>query len=135
MLTVMIADDSAAVRERLAAMVSDLQGVEVVGQATNAPEAIEMSQRLNPDVVILDVRMPGGSGIRLLEMIKTDEAGPVVIMLTAFPNPRYRRECLKAGADYFFDKASEFHFIPEVLKQLQASTATVQPTQEGDAAD
>ena len=94
-----------------------------MGQASDAPEALEAIGRLKPDVVILDIRMPGGNGIQVLEVIKGNEAAPVVIMLTAFPYPQYREKCLKAGADYFFDKASEFSRVPEVLKQLQAKTA------------
>ena len=135
MLKVMIANHSAVIRESLAEMVCGVQGVELVGQAANAPEAIEMSRRLKPDVVIFDIRMPGGNGIQALQTIKTDEPSPVVIVLTSFSYPQYRSKCLKAGADYFLDKATEFHFVPEVLKQLQAGNATVQPTQEGDAAD
>jgi len=125
MLKVVIADDSALVRERLAALVSDVEGVEMVGQASNASDAIDISQRLKPDVVILDIRMPGGNGIQVLETIKASETGPVVIMLTAFPYPQYRDKCLKAGADYFFDKATELDSVPEVLKQLRARTAAV----------
>jgi DNA-binding NarL/FixJ family response regulator len=117
-LKVLIADDSALVRERLAAMVSDLEGVEIVGQATNAPEAMEIIERLNPDVVILDIRMPGGNGIQVLETIKASGTGSVVIMLTAFPYPQYRQKCLEAGADYFFDKATEFDRVIPVIEQL-----------------
>ncbi len=125
MLKVVIADDSALVRERLAAMVSDLESVEMVGQAGNAPEALDIVERLKPDVVILDIRMPEGNGIQVLEVIKADEESPVVIMLTAFPYPQYRQKCLEAGADYFFDKATEFDFVPAVLKQLQARASRV----------
>ncbi len=125
MLKVVIADDSAVVRERLVTLVSDLEDVELVGQASNAAEALEVIGRLKPDVVILDIRMPRGNGIQVLERIKANEASSVIIMLTAFPYPQYREKCLEAGADYFFDKADEFDSIPTVLKQLQARTAEV----------
>jgi YesN/AraC family two-component response regulator len=121
-LKVFIADDSALVRERLAALISELEGVEVVGQAEDAPEALEGIQRLRPDAVILDIRMPGNNGIQVLEAIKKSTAAPVVIMLTAFPYPQYRKKCLEAGADYFFDKATEFDQVAEVLKKIQSST-------------
>jgi YesN/AraC family two-component response regulator len=118
MVKVVIADDSALVRERLAALVSDLEDVELVGQASNAPEAIEITQRLKPDVVILDVRMPGGNGIQVLEAIKKKNAAPVAIILTAFPYPQYRKKCLEVGAEFFFDKATEFERVAQVVKQL-----------------
>lgn len=123
MLKVVIVDDSALVRERLAAMVSDLEGVELVGQAANASEALEIIQRLKPDAVILDIRMPGGNGIQVLETIKADEAAPVIIILTAFPYRQYRQKCLSAGADYFFDKATEFEQVAEVLKKMLSGPA------------
>jgi DNA-binding NarL/FixJ family response regulator len=121
-LKVFIADDSALVRERLAELISEIEGAEVVGQAGDAREALEGIQRLRPDVVILDIRMPGGNGIQVLEAIKKSAAAPGVIMLTAFPYPQYRKKCLEAGADYFFDKATEFEQVAEVLKKMQGST-------------
>jgi two-component system response regulator DevR len=118
MLKVFIADDSALVRERLAALISEIEGVEVVGQARDAPEALEGIQHLRPDAVTLDIRMPGNNGIQVLELIKKSTAAPVVIMLTAFPYPQYRQKCLEAGAEYFFDKATEFERVAQVVKQL-----------------
>jgi len=68
--------------------------------------------------VILDIRMPGGSGIDVLEDIKKINAAPIVIILTNYPYPQYRKKCMAAGADYFFDKSSEFEKVTEVLKKL-----------------
>lgn len=120
MLRVFIADDSSLVRERLATLISGLGDVELVGQAGEAREALEAIQHLRPDVVILDIRMPGGNGIRVLESIRESSLAPVVIMLTAFPYPQYRRKCLAAGAEYFFDKATEFDQITKVLQRLHS---------------
>jgi DNA-binding NarL/FixJ family response regulator len=122
-LKVLIADDSNLVRERLAALVSEVEDAELVSQAGNAREAIEAIQRLKPDVAILDIRMPGDSGLQVLEVVKTDKAAPVVIVLTAFPYPQYRRKCLEAGAEYFFDKSSEFDRVAKVLEELQGKGA------------
>ena len=131
-MKVFIADDSALVRERVAALISEIEGVEVVGHAGDAPEALEGIQQLRPDVVILDIRMPGNNGIQVLEAIKKSDAAPVIIMLTAFPYPQYRKKCLEAGADYFFDKATEFEQVAEVLKQLQARTKEDQEWKTGN---
>jgi len=130
-LKVFTADDSALVRERLAALISEIEGLEVVGQAGSAPEALEGIQRLRPDAVILDIRMPGNNGIQVLEAIKKSTAAPVVIMLTAFPYPQYRKKCLEAGAEYFFDKATEFEQVAEVLKKMQGSTTGESATTPG----
>lgn len=115
---VVIADDSAAVRERLVSMLAELKGVEVIGQAQNVEEAIASIRTLKPKAVILDIRMPGGSGINVLQNIKREQPAPVVIILTNYPYLQYRKKCLEAGADFFFDKSTEFNKIPQVFKLL-----------------
>ena len=93
--------------------------IEVIGQTGDVSEAIRDIQQLNPDVVILDVSMSGGSGIAVLEHIKkVNKCSPVIIMLTNYPFPQYRERCMELGADYFFDKSLEIQKIAEVLKQL-----------------
>lgn len=121
MIKVFIADDSVLIRERLVDMLSELSKVEIVGQAGDAWEAIDSIQDLDPDVVILDIRMPGKSGINLIpciKYIKQANPAPVVIMFTNYPYPQYRKKCMDAGADYFFNKLTEFEKIPELLKNL-----------------
>ena len=117
-IRVLIADDSAPVRERLADLLGDVDNVEVVGAAADAAEALEDIQRLHPDVVILDVQMPAGSGISVLRWAQREPVKPKFIMLTNFPYSQYRKTCLEAGASYFFDKSSEFDKIPQALEQL-----------------
>ncbi|NJN92776.1 MAG: response regulator transcription factor [Anaerolineales bacterium] len=118
-IKVFIADDSIIVREHLVIMLDELSGVEMVGQAEDVAEAVSAIQNLQPDVVILDIRMPGGSGIDVLQNIKQDGAGPVVIMLTNYPFAGYRKKCLQAGADFFLDKSTEFDQIPKLFERLK----------------
>jgi DNA-binding NarL/FixJ family response regulator len=118
-LTILIADDSALIRERLAAMLSEIDGVQLVGQATTAQEAIDLVTRCQPDVVILDIRMPGGNGIEALRAIKQITSSKV-IMLTAYPYPQYRAKCMQLGADYFLDKNDEFDQIARVLEEIMS---------------
>lgn len=117
-MKVLIVDDSELVRERLKDMLSETTEVESVSQAKDLLEAIISFHKLNPEVVILDIRMPGGSGIDMLQKLKKSKQAPVVIVLTNYPYPQYRRRCIETGADFFFDKSTEFDKIPEVLKQL-----------------
>lgn len=116
---VFIADDSHIVREHLVTMLDELTGIEIVGQAENVAEAIIAIRQLQPDVVILDIRMPGGSGIDVLQTIKQDEVVPIVIILTNYPYPAYRRKCLRAGADFFLDKSTEFDQIPALFENYK----------------
>ncbi len=117
-MKVFIVDDSALVRERIIAMISENPGLEITGQAKNAQEGINSILKLKPDVVILDIRMPGGNGIEVLTNIKKNKSAPTIIILTNYPYPQYRKKCMEAGADYFFDKSTEFNKIIEVIKKL-----------------
>jgi DNA-binding NarL/FixJ family response regulator len=118
MRTVYIVDDSQAVRERLIAMISELEGTALAGASGEPEEAIKAIRRLQPDAVILDIRMPGMSGIQVLREIKQDLRAPVVIMLTNYPFGQYRRECAEAGADHFLNKSTEFEKINEILEKI-----------------
>ena len=114
-----VADDSPIVRERLISLLMELPNVEVVGETRVALEAIDSIRRLKPTAVVLDISMPGGGGMSVLETIKKDDEAPLVIMLTNFSNEPYRRRCLQLGADYFFDKSSEFEKVIQVLRKAR----------------
>lgn len=114
---VFIADDSRIVQEHLVTILDELPEVEIVGQAETVAEAISAIGEVQPDVVILDIRMPDGSGIDVLQTIKQDNPAPAVIVLTNYPYPAYRQKCLQAGADFFLDKSTEFDQIPELIAQ------------------
>ena len=118
-IKVFIADDSLVVREHLVTMLTELPRIVIVGQAENVAEAINGILELRPDIVILDIRMPGGSGLDVLQTIKKDEPTPVVIVLTNYPYPAYRQKCLQAGADFFLDKSTEFDQIPELFERYK----------------
>ena len=125
MLRVFIADGSSLMRERLAELISAVGDVELVGQADTARGTIQAIQRLQPDVAILDIRMVGGDGLRVLETVKAGESPPVVIVLATFPYPQHRQKCLEAGAEYFLDKATEFDQIAKVLERLVGGASHV----------
>ena len=91
-MKVFIADDSREIRNRIITMLSDLETIDVIGQAENVEDAINSIREINPDVVILDIRMPGGSGIDVLENIDKKNRLPVIIMLTNYPYPQYRKK-------------------------------------------
>ena len=118
-MRVLVADDSAVVRDRLVVMLSEVCGVDVVGTAADGLEAIDSFRRLRPDIVVLDIRMPKANGIQVLEEIKEIDRSAVVLMLTNYLYPQYRTRCMAAGADYFLDKSTEFDRIPELLAELR----------------
>jgi DNA-binding NarL/FixJ family response regulator len=118
MLRVFIADDSEVLRIRLFELLSEVEGIEIVGQAKNGVEASNLIWALQPDVVILDIRMNGGSGIDALKTIKKYDSAPLVMIFTNYPSRQYRKRCLEGGADFFFDKSTEFGELIDVFRDL-----------------
>ena len=122
-MKVFITDDSKIVVERMADLLKEVAGVEIVGQAGNPLEAVLSIERTNPDAVILDLQMPGGSGLEVLRAIRRGHPGVKVLICTNFPYPQYRDECLAAGANYFLDKSADFDKIPVIFRQLIRNTS------------
>ncbi len=122
-LKVLIADDSDACRERLLSLLRSVPGIGVLAEARDGAQAEKLIEDVTPDVVILDIRMPAKDGITLLQEIRHRAPSPVVIMLTNYPYPEYRKSCLAAGADYFFEKTTEFEKVVELLAVLSRQMA------------
>jgi DNA-binding NarL/FixJ family response regulator len=118
-MKVFIADDSSEIRKRIKAMLSVLaERVEMIGEAGNVQDAIHRIHEFEPDVVILDVRMPGGSGIDVLQKIRKKNEVPVIIILTNYPHSQYQKKCMEAGADFFFNKSRDFEEIVRVVSGI-----------------
>jgi DNA-binding NarL/FixJ family response regulator len=118
MVRVLIVDDSLLLRERLCCRLGSIEGIEIAGKACDVPGGIETFRRVNPDVVVLDLLMPGGSGIDVLEAIKRERPATIVVILTNHPLPQLRKRSQQAGAEYFFDKTQEFGKVAEVLRAV-----------------
>lgn len=115
---ILVADDSILVRQHLVAMLSEIEQVQCVAEADDIDTTLESVRTLHPDLVVLDIQMPGGNGIHALKDIKREYPETRVIMLTNHTNSFYRDTCLRAGADSFLDKSIEFEQVPKVLLQL-----------------
>jgi DNA-binding NarL/FixJ family response regulator len=124
MMKILIADDSLVVRDRLVTLLTEVHGVEVVGQAKDAMEARNLAEELRPDVAILDIRMPKGSGADVVRDLKKLNPTPKVIILTNYPHPENRKKCIDRGADYFFDKSTEFKKVLSVLRGMLGDPAS-----------
>ena len=117
-LIVLIVDDAPLLRQRLKERLERIDGAMIIGQAEDVQGGIDAFRTLTPDAVILDIQMPGGTGIDVLEKIKRERPGTVVIMLTNYPMPQLMKKSHQAGADYFFDKCSEFESAIRVIREL-----------------
>ena len=113
-----IVDDSEVLRSRLVQMLSEIKGIEIVGEAGFVRDAVREIKKLNPDIAILDMKMADGNGIDILTAIKKDKMTTRVIIFTNYPYLQYRKRCLDAGADFFFYKATELGKLIDLLKGL-----------------
>jgi DNA-binding NarL/FixJ family response regulator len=118
MMTVYIVDDSDVMRERLAELISEIGDIKLTGQSANPFDALQSIKAQHPDIVILDIRLPGKSGIDVLKDIKKESPPTIVIMITNYPYRQYRQGCMAAGADYFFSKIEEFEMIAQALRRI-----------------
>jgi DNA-binding NarL/FixJ family response regulator len=109
MIRVVLADDQAMIRAGLRALLAAEDGIEVAGEAAEGAEAVAVVRRERPDVVLMDVRMPGVDGLEAMRRIAADPglAGVKVVVLTTFEVDEYVFEALRAGAAGFLLKAEE----------------------------
>jgi len=105
-LTLLLVDDHAVVRSGLANMLSAQRGLKVIGEVGEGAMAVEVARRSSPDVVLLDVVMPGMGGLECLRQLKRQHPLVRVLMLTSSENPRDADEALKAGADGYVTKTA-----------------------------
>jgi DNA-binding NarL/FixJ family response regulator len=113
---VVIADDHELARAGLRAMLTGQRGLEVVGEAANGHEALILCRRLQPDLALIDVRMPKQDGLATCRAIKQECQETSVILITIHENPEYLFEALKAGAaGYVLKDISQ----PELITSVQ----------------
>ena len=103
---IVIADDHGLVRQGFRGMLAREEGLEVVGEAEDGREAIEICSRLRPDLVLMDIRMPGTDGISATREIKKEHPQTIVLMVTMQENPDYLLEAVRAGAAGYVLKGS-----------------------------
>jgi DNA-binding NarL/FixJ family response regulator len=117
-MRVLLADDSALIRERLKDMLSVFQQVEIVGSFENGTETLQALRSLKPDLAIVDLKMPGLSGLDVLTGIRKENSTLKFIILTFFSSGYYRQLAIQAGVDYFFSKVDDFEKVEVVINEM-----------------
>jgi DNA-binding NarL/FixJ family response regulator len=117
---VYIVEDSAPIRQQLRALLREIDGVAIIGDADSPKPAIEAILEARPEVVVLDLHLVRGSGLEVLREVCPKVPEVTFIVLTNHPESQYRSACLKAGARYFFDKSAEFGKVKKVIADLGA---------------
>lgn len=118
---VYIVDDSPSMRARLAELLAEIGNADVVGECGTPDEAIAGILNENPDFVLLDYQLEGGTALDVLRAVCPRAPGIAFIVLTNHASPPYRRACLAAGARFFLDKSSEFGAISNVITGLESA--------------
>ena len=123
-ITVLIAEDHTLVREGTRGILEQCDDIEVVGEADRGDTAVEMTRRLRPDVVLLDVRMPGLNGIDAARQIAALQQGSRVLIVSAYDDEQYVLEALRAGASGYLLKTAPGAELVNAVRAV-ASGATV----------
>lgn len=120
-MKILIVDDSALIQDRLYALIREEKGFEIIGQAFNAIDGKSMINKHQPDVVISDIRMPGGGGMELLTFIKSKFPKIKVIIITNYAYTQYKDKAHELGAEHFLSKSENLEDIIPVLKEISQS--------------
>lgn len=113
-----IVEDSAIIRGRILSLLAKIKGIEIVGLSGEFQESYDEIKKLKPDILILDIRIIGGSGIDLLGDIKDLLPAMSVIVFTNYQYPQYKKKCMDLGAKYYLDKSKDFDKIGNIVNQM-----------------
>ena len=129
MIRVLLADDQALVRAGFASLLDAEPDIEIVGEAADGAEAVELARRLTPDVVLMDIRMPGLDGIAATKSIVGDERlrAVRVVVLTTFDLDEYIFDALRSGASGFLVKDTEPRELIRAVRVVAGGEALLSP--------
>ncbi len=117
-MKVLLADDSVLILERLQYILRMFQQVEIVGTFANGTDTLEALKVKKPDLAIVDIKMPGMSGLDVLKDIRKVNKAMRFIILTFYTTDYYRDLALKEGVDYFFSKSEDFERVSQVVEEM-----------------
>jgi DNA-binding NarL/FixJ family response regulator len=117
-MKVVIADDSSLLRDRIKSLLNSLNNNPLIYEAENGVDALHLIREKEPDLAILDIRMPEMSGIAVLKKIREMKMKTKVCILTNYPYPQYKKRCFEAGADYFLRKTEDFEEIEIIISDM-----------------
>ena len=124
-MKVLIVDDDALVTQSLATILSVEPDVEVVGRGGSGPEAVEKHRELNPDILLLDIRMPGGDGLGAAEQILAEDEDARIVFLTTFSDDEYIVRALRVGARGYLIKQDVARIAP-ALRSVMAGVSVLE---------
>jgi NarL family two-component system response regulator LiaR len=126
-IRILIADDHQLVRQGLIALLSVKPGIEVVGQATNGIEAVELARSLEPDIVLLDLLMPRKDGIEATREIKAEDTNSRILIITSFAEDENVYQAIKAGALGYLLKDSSPQELMQAIHDVCEGRLSLHP--------
>ena len=128
-MNVLIAEDQPLLRKSLATIIGSAPDVHVVGEAANGQEAVSLARELHPDVILMDIRMPGLNGIEATAAISADQslAAVKILVLTMFDMDEYVEAALRVGAHGFLLKDSTPEVLLDGIRRVKAGEQTYSP--------
>jgi two-component system response regulator DegU len=126
-ITVLIVDDHPLLRQGLKTLLELEGGITVVGQASNGPEAIRLAKQLQPDVVLLDINMPGMNGVEVAKVLREQQPDLGILVLTIHDDETYVKEMIRSGAKGYLLKDAEPRQVVQAIKKVAAGES-VYPT-------
>ena len=119
-ITVLLVDDHERFINAALRHLRKVEWLEIVGRASNGLEAIERSETLRPDVVLMDLAMPEMGGLQATRLIKTQDAPPFIVIASHFDDAEHREHAMRAGADDFVSKLSYIQEVLPILEKFKA---------------
>lgn len=119
-MKLLVADDSELIRSRLVSMLDGIAGIDEIDTAETLVQTLRCVEQKHPTLLILDLHLADGDALRIIPTLKQLAPGMEVVVLTSDDSQFNRARCLQAGADWFFDKPTEFEKAL-MLVQLQAA--------------
>ena len=132
-IRLVLVDDQALVRGALAALLDLESDLKVVGEAGRGDEAVEVARRVAPDVVLMDVDMPGMDGIEATTLLRALRPPPRVLIVTTFGRPGYLRRAIQAGAAGFVVKDTPARQLADAVRRVHQGLRVVDPTLAADS--
>jgi len=130
MIRVLLADDQKLIRAGFQVLLEAADDIEVVGEAVNGEQAIELARASRPDVILMDIRMPGTDGLAATHVIATDATidGTKIVILTTFETDEYVYQALRAGASGFLVKDTEPEELIRAVRVVHRGEALLSPS-------
>ena len=127
MIKILIVEDQELIRQSLEIILSSQPGLSVIGLAGNGNEAVEMAGALSPDVILLDIRMPGMDGVSSCRIIKEKYPGIKIIVLTTFDDDEYVFDAIKYGANGYLLKGTSVDELANAIRTVYNNGTLINP--------